>query len=614
MPLRTHYLWEIRPYYRRVSGLLFLGFVSGIIMNIAVVLPAILLGRAIDLAQAAAAGNASSRSVILAAAAYVGGCSLNLVAQIGKRWWLRTANHRTVANMRANALRGVLSWSMEALHSEPVGDIMARIVGDTRVFMTAFNEATTELLDTWLFSISLFTAMMFYDVRLALMAMALVPLAFLLAYFAGNWVRSRTLAMREASSVLTMALREYLGGLRLLRLFGLSAYAVNRVDALSETQRQANLSETRLRLGLQPVYSIIVTAGILMVVWLGGQRVVERTLTTGALVAFIQLYMRFVRRGHRIPMFFNRIQAGGVAYTRLKKMLATVTAAGEEPAFASFMPGRITGLGKPPVSQRPSGSGPLSVSVQSVVFRYPDSDENALNGVSMDLPRGSFIAVTGPLGSGKTALLHMLVGLYAPIQGCVLIDGKTPVTWEDRPIRVSYLPQQADLFSGSVRENIGRDDVDEKWVREIIARSGLERDIEEFPQGMDTVIGEGGIRISGGQRQRVALARALAAGNGSHPGLILLDDPFSSIDVETEKLIITSLRDAYGPLADEGNRATIVLCSHRLAAFPLADRVIVLDRGRIVEQGTHADLLAEKGFYERVYSAQHRIERWSGGK
>ena len=356
--IRNHYLWKIRPYYRQVAGLLFTGFVSGIIMNISVVLPAILLGRAIDTAHALQTGSTDYRTLILAALAYVGGCSLNLCAQVGKRWWLRTANHRTVANMRANVVRGVLEWPMERLHSEPVGDIMARTIGDAQVFMAGFNESTTELLDTWLFSISLFVAMMIYDIRLALMAMALVPLAFLLAYYTGNWVRARTLAMREASSKLTSALQEYLTGARILRLFGRAQEAVRRVDTLSEGLRQANLSEIRLRLGLQPVYAVLVTAGVLMVVWLGGQRVVGGTLTTGTLVAFMLLYARFVARGHRIPMFFNRIQAAGVAYARLERMLAPLPSRVGEPKGASFKPNHISGLAQPPPRPDDAGSGP----------------------------------------------------------------------------------------------------------------------------------------------------------------------------------------------------------------------------------------------------------------
>ena len=606
----SHYLWEIRPYYRQVAGLLFLGFVSGIIMNIAVVLPPLLLGRAIDTALALEKGGTTQKALIFAALAYVGGCSLNLLGQIGKRWWLRTANQRTMANMRANALRGVLSWPMETLHREPVGGIMARIIGDTQVFIVGFNEATTELLDTWLFSFSLLTAMMIIDVRLALMAMALVPIAFLLAYFSGNWVRARTAAMRRAAANLTTALQQYLTGARILRLFGRMGEASSRISFLSGRLRKTNLSETRLRLGLQPVYSILVTAGVLMVVWLGGERVVDGTLTTGSLIAFMQLYIRFVGRGHRIPSFFNRIQAAGVAYGRIEGMLAPVPGRDGEPKRASFKPNHITGLAAVPPPAPNGGTGTLSARLVEVEFRYPGSDIPALDRVSIDIPAGSLIAVTGPIGSGKSALLRVLTGIYPPSGGTVLVDNVPIAEWpvDGRAARVAYVPQEAGLLSGTVRENLGLDGSDRELESEILRRSGLQRDVSGFPEGVETMIGERGVRVSGGQRQRIALARALAAGGKQGPGLLLLDDPFASIDVETEGLIINALREAYGPTAPAEERATVVLCSHRLAAFPRADRVIVLDRGRVIEEGTHDELIAAAGLYAKIFEAQHRID------
>jgi len=609
--IRDHYLWKIRPYYRQVWGLLVLGFVSGIIMNTAVVLPPILLGHAIDTVLGLGKGVATYGALILAAVAYVAGCTLNLCGQIGKRWWLRTANHRTVANMRSNALRGILAWPMERLHQEAVGDTMARVVGDTQVFMVGFNEATTELLDTWLFSISLFTAMLVYDAPLALFAMAPVPLAFTLAYLTGNWIRGRTLAMRQANSGLTAALQEYLTGVRILRLFGRSLEAVDRVGSLSEELRQANLSETRLRLGLQPVYSILVTAGVVVVVWLGGERVVEGTLTTGALVAFMQLYLRFVGRGYRIPLFFNRIQAASVAYQRLEAMLAPPPSGDGEPRYASFRPGRITGIDRPLITPPLPAAGPIAVRIAEMTFCYPGSDHPALDGISLEIPAGSLTAITGPIGSGKTALLQVMAGLYAPQAGDVSLDGSRLSEWNpgDRTSRVAYLPQDPGLFSGTVRENIGYEDLEMSLEREIIVRSSLERDIAEFPEGLDTLIGEGGVRVSGGQRQRIALARALAVGRGRSPGLLLLDDPFASVDVDTEGRIVDALREAYVSQAAPERRATLVICSHRLAAFPHADRVILVDKGRIVEDGTHDELVAADGLYARIYRAQHRVER-----
>ena len=173
---------------------------------------------------------------------------------------------------------------------------------------------------------------------------------------------------------------------------------------------------------------------------------------------------------------------------------------------------------------------------------------------------------------------------------------------------MAYLPQESGLFSGTVRQNIGLAGGDEELARTILFRSGLERDIREFPDGLDTFIGEGGVQVSGGQRQRIALARALAAGRGRHMGLLLLDDPFSSIDVETEGEIVAALRQAYGTHAVPDQRSSLVLCSHRLAAFPLADNIIILDQGRIIEQGAHNDLLAADGLYARIYRARHLIE------
>jgi len=547
----SHYLWKIRPYYRKVAGLLAVGFVSGIVMNIAVVLPPILLGKAIDTALALEKGSATYRALVIAALVYVGGCSLNLLAQIGKRWWLRTANQRTLANLRTNALRGILSCPMEKLHNQPVGGIMAHVIGDTQVFMVGFNEATTELLDTWLFSLSLFTAMIIIDPRLALLAMALVPVAFLIAYLSANWVRARTLAMRRAATNLTSALQEYLTGMRVLRLFGRTSEAVGRVDDLSENLRQKNLSEIRLRLGLQPVYSVLVTAGVLLVVWLGGERVVAGTLTTGSLVAFMQLYIRFVGRGHRIPSFFNRLQSAGVAYARIESMLAPFEESTDDPKWASFKPGLITGLTVRASSPPPTPGGPLPVQIQDVSFRYPGSDTNALDGVSLGVPAGSLIAITGPIGSGKSALLRVLAGIYRPTGGLISFDGIPMDDWkrDEKAVRVAYVPQDPGLFSGTISENLGLDDGNDILDHALLRRAGLERDIREFPEGLHTLIGERGIRISGGQRQRIALARALAAGRGHSPGLLLLDDPFAAIDVETEGAIIAALRQAYGPAA-----------------------------------------------------------------
>ncbi len=188
----SNYLWELRPYFRQTAGEILLGSICGIIMNITVVLPAVMLGRAIDTALAFEQNQASMDELVWAALAFLGGMAATQVPRLGKRWWLITANGRIRANLRADALRGVLAWEMERLHTTAVGDVMSRIVGDVEVLGVGVREFTIEMWDTVLFSISLVITMFIYDPRLALLALLPTPFAMLLAQAVGRWVRSRT--------------------------------------------------------------------------------------------------------------------------------------------------------------------------------------------------------------------------------------------------------------------------------------------------------------------------------------------------------------------------------------------------------------------------------------
>ena len=261
-----YYLWEMRPYFRQVAGQLVLGSITGIIMNTAVVLPAILLGRAINATRAFERGDVGPGVVGWAALAFVGGTLLTEGPRIAKRWWLMTANGRSRANIRADALRGVIAWPMARLDRTPVGDVMARIIGDVEVLGVGLREFTIETWDTVLFSLSLVVAMLVYDLPLTVLALLPVPVAMLLAKVTGRWVAGLTTASRQANASLTTALQEQLAGLRVLRLFGRTGAAVERVDTLSEEQAAANLALVRLRSGLRPVYTTLMSAGVLLVV------------------------------------------------------------------------------------------------------------------------------------------------------------------------------------------------------------------------------------------------------------------------------------------------------------------------------------------------------------
>ena len=604
----------MRRYFRQVAGQLVLGSVAGIIMNTAVVLPAILLGRAIDRALAWERGTATAADVSWAAVAFIGGTLLTEVPRIAKRWWLMMANARIRANVRADAFRGVLGWPMGKIQRTPVGDLMARIVADVEVLGVGVREFTIETWDTVLFSLSFVVAMLVFDPGLTVLALLPAPLAMVLAHAAGRWVARRTTRAREANADLTAAIQEYLAGVRVLRLFGRVGASVDRIARLSGEVAARNLSLTRLRGGLLPVYTTLMIMGVLLVVWQGSERVVAGVMTVGAFVAYLELFLRFVNRGHRIPQLVNSIQSGAAAYARLRPLLAPPLTVEGEPRLASFDPGHVAGIARRELEAPPRTPGPVAVTVRGVTFRYPGAEAPALRGLDLDIPAGSLVAITGPVGSGKSALARAILGLHPIESGTVLLGDRSPFTLtpEERAGLIGYLPQDTLLFSGTLRENLtltrAREPRDEHALMNAIRLAAIEEDVLGFPSGLDTEVGELGVRVSGGQRQRIGRARAIAAGAPGLPGLLVLDDPFSAVDVATEARIVASLRRAFGPDAPPRDRVTVLLCSHRLAAFPSADLVVVLQDGRIAASGTHAALLAASPLYARIFQAQLNAE------
>lgn len=609
-PVAVGFLRAMWPYFGQVAGLLVIGSVAGVVMNVAVVLPAVLLGRAVDAVLAFHRGQADSGDVAWSAVLLVLGTAVTEVPRIAKRYWLGVARARIRANVRADAVRGVLGWPAERLHRTPVGEVMARVIGDVEVLGVGVGEVIVETWDTVLFSVALTAVMFAYDPALAVLALIPVPAALLLARASGRWVTRRTLHARQLDATLTAFVQEGLVGLRVLRTSGATDAYATRLRRLAEERAESELAATRLEAGLAPVYATLTTAGVLVVIWLGGQRVAAGALTVGGLVAFLQLFVRFTGRAHRIPQMVNRVQAAAAAWTRLEPLLAAPPPAAGEPPRSKWAVDRVAGLGThghqpPPVAP----TGPPSVALDHVTFTYPGASSPALQDVNLIVPAGGFVAITGPVGAGKSALARVIVGLFPVDGGRVLVDGRDPHDWTPpERARIGYLPQGHPVFSGTVAENILLADPAFEGSRDGTAPAGsgrldvalrvaaLDDDVGAMPEGSRTQIGELGVRVSGGQRQRIALARALAAPSFG-PRLLVLDDPFSAVDVATEARIIEALREHVGPGAPPERRATIVICSTRLTAFPDADEVVVLEGGRIRERGTHAELLAADNLY-----------------
>jgi len=579
------FLRDVGRYAAKVRFGLVVGSLAGIAMNTAAVLPPLLLGAAIDSAIAFSRGEATAARVGRSALLFLAGTFATEGPRMLKRWFLITANARIRADLRAGAVRGVLSWPMARVHATPVGELIARIVGDVEVVGVGVREATIEAWDTVLLCATLAVTLVAKNPKLSMMALAPVVPAMLVAWAVGGRVGKRIAEARAANGVLTAAIQEMVSGVRLLRVFGRGGAFLERVSSLSEGYADANVAATRLRALLQPVYSLLMVSGVLIVVWKGGEDVIAGAMTVGGFVAYLEIFLRFAGRAPRIPQLVNSVQSGASAFERLRPLLEG---------------GRFRATDSEDLAR-----GAIAVRLRAVAFRYPASEEPALRGVTLDVPAGSFVAVTGPVGSGKSALARALLGLLPIERGTIDLDGIPIAQAYAAGLRrcVGLLPQEPILFSGTIRENVLLDERTDGDARAGAALriAGMGPDLDGFADGVETQIGELGIRLSGGQRQRVGLARAIAAVD---PKLLVLDDPFSAVDVDTEARIVDSLIEAFGSAAPPERRCTIVLCSHRLAAFPRADVVVVLDRGRIAEEGTHRSLMEAGGLYARIYRAQ----------
>src|SRR5215210_2868941 len=411
-------LWQgMRPYARQVAGLLTIGSLCGVLMNTAVVLPAILLGHAVDVVLAHDRGEVGGDAVTRAVLLLVAGTLATEVPRIGKRYWLGVCRNRIKANVRANAVRGVLSWPADRLHRTSVGEVMGRVVGDVEVLGRGVGEVIVETWDTLLFSLALGVAMLFYDPTLGLLALAPVPAALVLAKAVGARVSRRTLRAREANAAVTACAQEGLVGLRQLRAAGRGGAYTARLRALADRQADAELAAARLEATLAPVYALLVTAGVVAIIWLGGLRVVAGELSVGELVALLGLFARFTGRAHPLPQMANRVQAAAAAYSRLVPLLAEPLPPAAEPRRASWRTDRIAGSSTgddvdedaPPPTP---AAGPAAVTLRSVTFTYPDAAAPALQELTLDVEPGALVAVTGPVGSGKSALARLIAGLH----------------------------------------------------------------------------------------------------------------------------------------------------------------------------------------------------------
>jgi len=547
--------------------------IGGFVYNTTIVLGPIIMGKLID-----DAGGGPGRQVLLSALYFIGITAFFQFARYIKRWYMRDQFNRVACDLRQTFIERTLGRNLQDLEKETVGDLMSRTVGDITEVVDTVMVTLNEGWDTWLLMISYFITLVIQDWRITLMASVMVPITIILAQTMRHVLFRYSMSVRKATSTSNSGLQRYLEGIAVLRLFGREE---SESEGLKQTYREQTgyrIKEMLLQQVLLPVYSLIAGLGIVIVIAFAGQKVVSGEWTVGTFTAYLVMFVALATRTRVAARVFNRWHGARAAWTRVKEKMQLTDEQEKKPGITLNECSKLE--------------------IQNLSYRY--NENKVLTGINLEAIKGQLIGITGSVGSGKTSLALALTGMY-PYEGSIRLDGVelSDIDLSSRSKLIAYTGHEQFLFSLSIKENViftSKED-NETRLHEALEASALINDLSRFEKDLDSKVGEKGVRVSGGQRQRIALARAIYSGSD----ILILDDPFSAVDIATEREIIDHLKTAY-------KDKIVLLFTHRLTSFVYSDQVIVLDSGRISERGTHEELMKKGDVYSEIFSAQRFME------
>ena len=493
------------------------------------------------------------------------------------------ASQGVARDLRAAIYEHLQRLSFSYHDQAQTGQLMARATSDVEVLRMFTGRGFINLLNIAFLVASVAVILVWMNWQLGLLSLALLPWLLFTANRFSRTFRPLSLQIQQLLAELTTVLQENLAGIRIVKAFAREPEQIAVFDRENGRLLDKNLEAARVQRKAIPLMDLIASLTTVVVLWYGGSLVILGALTLGELVAFntyLALLVMPIRRLGFLISMFSRAMASG---ERVFEILDAESEVADRPGAPPL----------PPIAGR--------VAFDHVTFSYHGLDP-ALRDVSFVAEPGQTIALLGATGSGKTTIINLVPRFYDVTAGAVRVDGHDVrnVTIESLRRQVGIVLQETVLFSGTIRENVayGRPDADLDTVVAAAKAARAHGFISEFPQGYDTVVGERGVTLSGGQKQRVAIARALLL----DPRILILDDSTSSVDLETEHLIQEALEELMK------GRTTFVI-AQRLSTIRRADLILVLDRGRIVARGKHAELLEESGIYAELYDLQARVER-----
>ncbi len=580
-------LRAILPYFRPYLRSLYWGVVLVFFANLFQMAGPYLIKLALDGMEDTDPDTAAARIAtyagLIVATAFVGGA-----ARYGMRELLNGMSRRIECDLRDDFFVHLLRLDATFYGSTRTGDLMSRATNDTLAVRMAVGPAVMYTANTivgFVFSLSF---MLWISPRLTLYA--IVPMIVLppIVLGFGRIIHRRFEQIQEQFSSLSTFVQENLTGVRIVRAYTQEAEQARQFDVFNEEYRRKNMSLVLSAGAFHPILMLISGIALVLATWLGALEVIAGAMTKGDFVAFGFYLVMLIWPMIALGWVVNLYQRGAASMGRLNEILAV------KPAV---------GVPLEPISLAAARGG---IEFRNVSFSYPNTQREVLDAISFVVEPGATVAIVGPTGSGKSTLVALLARQYDPTGGGILLDGVklTDVDPAELRLRIGMVPQDPFLFSATIADNVGLGlDSDEPLLTEsgepsdVIAAATsvaqLAEQIEGFPKGYGTMLGERGINLSGGQKQRATLARALAR----DPLILVLDDALSAVDTHTEAKILDDLRSVM-------KRRTSFIISHRVSAVMHADEILVLDDGALVERGTHVELINARGTYARLLRRQ----------
>ncbi|MGE4588256.1 MAG: lipid A export permease/ATP-binding protein MsbA [Acidaminococcaceae bacterium] len=498
----------------------------------------------------------------------------------GQNYLMSYVGERVIIDIRSAVYKKLQRLSVSFYDKNKTGTIMSYVTNDVSALQSAMVQNTIDMITEGSVLIGSITAMVYLDWKLTLFTFCTFPFVLWLMDFFGKRIRKSGRRIQECTADITSILQETVSSARVIKSFVREDYEIERFCNQNFTNFRANMKNAQLMALLTPVIEFVAAIGVTAIIWYGGHGVINGDLTAGSLVAFLVYAVNISNPVKRLTRVIGSIQKALAAAQRVFDVLDMKEEIAEIPG-AKVLP-QING----------------QVEFKNVSFAY-GKEEQVIKNVSFAVKPGEVIGIVGPSGAGKSTIANLLPRFYDVASGSILIDGYNiaEVTLASLREQVGIVPQETVLFNGTLYDNIlyGRLEATREEVEAAAKAANAHNFIMEFPNGYQTMLGDRGLNLSGGQRQRIAIARALL----KNPRVLILDEATSALDTESERIVQEALdRLMVG-------RTSFVI-AHRLSTIKNADKIIVLEKGRIVETGTHEELIANNKLYSHLYNIQYR--------